>query len=173
MAHRTICVVLRDVIEVVAVRPLPGIVLLACLGFGAASGQPTMHHGRGMHGAGMRTSMLRHRFVHRHGIDAQYAGKTSPLAPTAADIDSGKRLYAANCAQCHGPAGLGDGEAGKSLSPPPAIVARAGKLPIATDAYLYWTIAEGGAPVGSAMPPFKTVLGETEIWQVVAYLRRL
>ena len=156
-------------------RQLTRVVLLACLCFGAAVyGQPGMRHGRGMHGpGGMHASMVRHRFVHRHGIDGQYAGKTSPLAPTAADIESGQRLYAANCAQCHGPAGLGDGEAGKSLSPPPANVARASKLPIATDAYLYWTIAEGGAPLGSAMPPFKAVLGETEIWQIIGYLRRL
>jgi mono/diheme cytochrome c family protein len=96
-----------------------------------------------------------------------------PGAPTAADVDAGKRIYASNCAQCHGPEGLGDGEAGKGLSPPPADVARSSKLPIATDAYLYWTIAEGGAPVGSAMPPFKTVLDETRISQVVAYLRGL
>src|SRR5512139_2294412 len=105
---------LRAIIEVIAVRRLTSIALLASLCSGAVVyGQPAMRHGRGMHGPGeMQASMVRHRFVHRHGIDAQYAGKTSPLAPTAENIESGKRIYAANCAQCHGPAGLGDGEAG-------------------------------------------------------------
>jgi mono/diheme cytochrome c family protein len=49
----------------------------------------------------------------------------------------------------------------------------AAKMPIATDAYLYWTIAEGGVPVESAMPPFKAALGEGEIWDIIGYLRQL
>jgi len=154
-------------------RRLNGILLFAFLCSAGVYGQTSPGHGRGMHGGAMHSSMQRHRLVHRHGLDAAYAGKTNPLTPAAADIDAGKRLYVTNCAQCHGPAGRGDGEAGKSLNPPPADIAWAGKLPIATDAYLYWTIAEGGAPVGSAMPPFKAALGETEIWQVVSYLRGL
>ncbi len=158
----------------IEVRHWIGMVSMACLCSGAVHGQAGMRPGRGMHGAGeMHAPMLRHRFVHQHGIDARYAGGKSPLVPTAADIDGGKRLYSANCAQCHGAAGLGDGEAGKTLDPPPANVATSSKLPIATDAYLYWTIAEGGVPIGSAMQPFKTVLGETEIWQVISYLRLL
>jgi mono/diheme cytochrome c family protein len=44
---------------------------------------------------------------------------------------------------------------------------------MASDGYLFWTIAEGGAPVGSAMPPFKGVLGDDQVWQVIAYLREL
>jgi len=39
------------------------------------------------------------------------------------------------------------------------------------DAYLYWTIAEGGAPIHTAMPVFKNVLNEDEIWKVIIFLR--
>ena len=46
-------------------------------------------------------------------------------------------------------------------------------MPIATDGYLYWTIAEGGTPLGTAMPPFKNVLKDAEIWKVISYLREL
>uniref|UniRef100_UPI003AF98478 c-type cytochrome n=1 Tax=Thiolapillus sp. TaxID=2017437 RepID=UPI003AF98478 len=40
---------------------------------------------------------------------------------------------------------------------------------MASDAYLYWTIGEGGTPVGSAMPPFKDVLSEEEISRIMLY----
>jgi mono/diheme cytochrome c family protein len=121
----------------------------------------------------MGVSMIRHQFVRQHGIDAQYASKKNPLEPTADVIESGRRVYQGNCAACHGPAGFGDGEAGAALNPAPADLRRSGKRPIATDAYLYWTIAEGGAPVGSAMPPFKGALQDDEIWSVIAYLRQM
>lgn len=168
-------------------RVFVGVALWAILSAGAVFGQTGMRHGMhgggthggGMHGGGMhgadgtQVSMLRHRYVHQHGIDAPYADKTRPLQPSAADVAAGQKLYAQQCAVCHGPAGRGDGEAGQALTPPPADLAVAAKLPMATDAYLYWTVAEGGVPVGSAMPPFKSVLGETEIWQLIGYLRSL
>jgi hypothetical protein len=69
--------------------------------------------------------------------------------------------------------GMRHGPAGAALNPPPADLAFASRRPMATDAYFYWTIAEGGAPVGSAMPPFKGVLAADEIWQLIAHLRRL
>lgn len=46
-------------------------------------------------------------------------------------------------------------------------------MPMATDGYLFWTIAEGGAPVGSAMPAFKQTLKEDDIWKIITYLRTL
>jgi mono/diheme cytochrome c family protein len=40
------------------------------------------------------------------------------------------------------------------------------------DDYLYYRIADGGTmdPYNSSMPPFKNVLSEDEIWQVVAHI---
>jgi mono/diheme cytochrome c family protein len=151
---------------------LVGMVVALCSS-ASVDAQMGMRHGAGMHHGGMQMSMVRHHFVMQHGIDAQYASRTMPLEPTTESIDNGKRLYEQNCATCHGPAGDGDGPAGAALSPPPANVALAAKMPIATDAYLYWTIAEGGVPVESAMPPFKAALGEGEIWDIIGYLRQL
>lgn len=37
------------------------------------------------------------------------AGEKTPLAPTRAVVDEGKRLYDLHCAKCHGPKGKGDG----------------------------------------------------------------
>jgi mono/diheme cytochrome c family protein len=155
-------------------RPIAGIALLLCLG-AAFSALAQMHgrHGEGMRHRGQGASMVRHHFVHSQGLDAQYSSKVSPLAPSDDDLTNGRTQFERHCVSCHGATGAGDGEAGAALDPAPANLARASRLPIATDAYLYWTIAEGGMPVGSAMPPFKAVLTENEIWQVVAYLRTL
>jgi mono/diheme cytochrome c family protein len=138
-----------------------------------AQGQSGMGHGRGMRHATAHASMVRHHYVRQHGLDAQYAVKTRPRQPTAEDLAGGQALFARHCASCHGERGAGDGEAGAGLSPPPANVAFAARRPMASDGYLFWTIAEGGAPVESAMPPFKDALGDDEIWQIIAYLREL
>jgi mono/diheme cytochrome c family protein len=151
------------------IRSMPIVLFCAAVAV-VANAQPGMRHGGHMrHGM----SMVRHQFVHEHGIDARYAGKSSPLEPTADDLAQGGALYATHCAGCHGPEGAGDGEGGVALTPPPANLAWASRRRMATDDYLFWTIAAGGAPVGSAMPPFEAVLEETEIWQVISHLRTL
>ncbi len=108
-----------------------------------------------------------------NGIDPRYASKENPVQNTTENISAGGKLYEQNCARCHGSDGLGDGEEGKSLEPRPANIAAFSKMPMATDGYLYWTISEGGVPVGSQMPPFKNSLKEGEIWRIILYVRGL
>ena len=90
---------------------------------------------------------------------------------TPALLGEGRKLFAANCAVCHGAEGHGDGPMAKSLNPPPVDLSVTLSMPVAQDDFLYWTIAEGGAPVGSAMPAFKTTLKPDQIWAVVSALR--
>lgn len=115
--------------------------------------------------------MHRHRMVMLDGIPLDYQGQKNPLAPTPDVVRKGGTLYLTECASCHGQRGLGDGDAGKGLSPSPALLAYLQKRPMAIDAYLMWTISEGGKPLASDMPAFKKELSEDEIWQVVAYMR--
>ncbi len=124
-------------------------------------------------GCMMNMSMIRHHYVMQNGIDNKYADKSNPLSGTSTDIEQGSELYAQNCASCHGASGRGDGEAGKALNIRPVNIARFSKMPMASDAYLYWTISEGGVPVKSAMPPMKSALSEQEIWKIITYLRQL
>ena len=142
-----------------------GIVVLSMV----VRAQMGMMHGHGM----MGQSVVRHQFVMQHGIEEKYAGMKNPIAPSAKSLADGRLLYQQHCTMCHGNTGLGDGEAGKSLDPPPADIAATGKMPFATDGYLYWSIAEGGAPLGTSMPAFKATLNSGQIWKVILYLRQL
>ena len=105
------------------------------------------------------------------GIPLDYQGQKNPFAPTADNLRQGGALYLRECASCHGRRGLGDGDAGKGLSPSPALLAFLQKRPMAIDAYLMWSVAEGGKPLGSDMPAFKDELSEDEIWRIVTYMR--
>lgn len=134
-----------------------------------AFGQMGMRGGMGMMGG----FALRHQFVAQNGIDPKYASKSNPLRATAENLAAGEKLYQANCASCHGATGFGDGPAAKSLNPPPANIAASARMPMTSDGYLYWTIAEGGVPLHTAMPPFKSALTDEEIWKVILYVRRL
>lgn len=44
---------------------------------------------------------------------------TEPWVANEEMVKHGKKLYAQNCAMCHGKTGIGDGDAGKALKPPP------------------------------------------------------
>lgn len=66
---------------------------------------------------------------------------------------------------------MGDGEAGKSLTPSPALLAYLIQRPFAADEYLLWSISEGGKPFGTGMPAFKDTLKRDQIWKIIAFMR--
>lgn len=111
--------------------------------------------------------------IERPAPPAEYAGKTNSLADDAAAVEVGRQLYAANCASCHGDKAMGDGPAANSLNPKPMPLAT--EMKVLGDDYIYWRIAEGGAfaPFTSAMPAWKKILTEEEIWQVIAFMHTL
>ncbi len=104
---------------------------------------------------------------------AEYASKTNTLGSNADAIAKGKEQYTVLCQACHGATGKGDGPAGGSLTPKPADLTKTAKE--ASDAYIYWRIAEGGAmePFKSSMPAHKSTLKEEQIWQIDSYVKSL
>jgi hypothetical protein len=135
---------------------------------------PTYGYGQmGMMEGMMNMSETRHHFVMRNGVDPHYVSKINPLERNAENIEAGKNLYDKSCALCHGMTGLGDGEGGKGLKPPPANITMFIRMHNVPDGYLYWTIAEGGIPLQTAMPPFKQVMPEDDIWKTILFLREL
>lgn len=97
--------------------------------------------------------------------------KLDVMAIYIAGRDPRTPWYAKQCASCHGAQGMGDGEAGRGLSPSPALLAYMIQMPMSVDEYMLWTISDGGKEFGTAMPDFKDKLSEEEIWQIVAFMR--
>jgi len=120
---------------------------------------------------GMMVRLLRHTTFMQYGVPKPYEGHKSTAAPGPEAIAQGRKIFAGRCASCHGPDGLGNGEAGRALSPSPALLAYMIRRPIAVDEYLLWTISEGGAQFDTEMPAFKDMLSQDDIWRVVAYMR--
>jgi|GEM_PF-1366657 len=131
-------------------------------------------YGKGMMGGGsmMRNMSIRHSYVMQHGVDPKYESMSNPLQPTEENIEEGKNLYFQNCVSCHGPNGLGNGTLADTLNPPPANIAASVSMPMVTDGYLYWTIAEGGNFLHTGMPRFRDKLDEDQIWKVILFVRQ-
>jgi mono/diheme cytochrome c family protein len=100
-------------------------------------------------------------------VPAEFAGKTNPFGPEAAD--QGAEIFRTNCETCHGPQGHGDGPAGQSLDPKPQDLSQLQK--IAGDDYLFWRISEGKP--GTSMVAWRGILTEEQIWQAVSFIRTL
>lgn len=101
-----------------------------------------------------------------------------PGADLPANTPAGPRTYARRCAVCHGLDGRGNGPAAPSLIPRPRDFTLgqfkykstpAGQPP--SEADLIRTVREGLH--ASAMPYFGDLLTETEVREVVAYIRSL
>lgn len=93
--------------------------------------------------------------------------RKNPVRVDKASIARGKKIYAANCASCHGASGKGDGPAGKALNPKPADLAAMAPQHPAGD--LAWKIENGRG----AMPAWKGTLKQNQIWDVVNFLQTM
>ncbi len=117
-------------------------------------------------------SAARHAYFRREGVPAAYRGKRNPYQPSIALVLAGADLYDLRCAICHGPMGLGNGQASGQLRQRPADLAGSLSSPDAADDFLLWTISEGGRRFGTDMPSFKEPdLSDREIWEIVTYMR--
>jgi high-affinity iron transporter len=91
-----------------------------------------------------------------------------PLAPSAVpDVVAGAKLYAANCAACHGAAGHGDGPLAKQLDPKPIAFAEKDRARQRSVFALYQAVSQGIE--GTAMPAFAQ-LSEQDRWAIATYL---
>jgi thiosulfate dehydrogenase len=105
----------------------------------------------------------------RRGRYAREDPQTVPLPINDDTMIAGARLYAKDCARCHG--GLpGQPKIAftNGMYPPPQEQLKKSTIP--TDGYgkTYWRIANGMRLSG--MPEFRTQLSETEMWQLTVML---
>ena len=125
----------------------------------------------GRMGVTQHQRMLRHWTFLNEGVPEAYRGAASTVEPTPETIARGADLYAAQCAECHGAIGYGDGTEGRGLVPSPALLTYLVQRPMAGDEYLLWAIADGGAAFRTEMPAYKNALSEDDIWSIIAYMR--
>ena len=127
--------------------------------------------GHGNMGPGQQQRMQRHWTYMNEGVPVEYRGARSTIRATPENVAEGQALYRENCASCHGAEGLGDGDAGRSLVPSPALLRWFVQMPMSGDEYLLWAVSEGGERFGTDMPAFKQSLSEEDIWKIIAYMR--
>jgi hypothetical protein len=106
--------------------------------------------------------------------EPEYSYK-NPLVGDKKNLASGKRLYegkekGTGCAICHGSTGAGNGSLASQFNPPPRNFACAKTVNSIPDGQLFWII-KNGSP-GTAMPNHLKY-NDTEIWQLVLYIRKL
>lgn len=102
------------------------------------------------------------------GQQAEQMDKLRNASPELIEI--GKTTYAAQCATCHGSAGMGDGPAAAAFNPPPRDFTKGVWTQGGTPTQVFKTVS-GGIP-GTPMPAFDT-LGLKERWGIVHFIRSL
>jgi mono/diheme cytochrome c family protein len=105
---------------------------------------------------------------HRH---AEAAAIKNPVAADEKSIASGKTLFTANCANCHGATGVGDGKMGATMKVKPADLTDATWKHGETDGEIFTVIKTGIKPAG--MRAFSPKLTDKQIWDVVNYVRSI
>lgn len=93
--------------------------------------------------------------------------RVNPIKQDINSIVRGDTLYNKNCALCHGAEARGNGPEGKALDPKPSDLKQmSGTHP---DGGFAWKIANGRG----AMPAWKSILSENQIWDLVNYIQSL
>jgi mono/diheme cytochrome c family protein len=94
--------------------------------------------------------------------------KENPFPGDAKSVETGRALYNANCADCHGAGGRGDGKMAHELKKEPTDLTDADSL-ASTDSGLFHSISRGRRP----MPGFEKMLSADERWHIVNFVRTL
>ncbi len=109
--------------------------------------------------------------LHATFVQALGSDGALELPSRAVSIASGQRLYAANCASCHGERGLGDGPASAGMTPAPPGIGSAVEMHDVSPALMYRVVTVGIA--GTPMISWSGALTSDERWDIVAYLTSL
>jgi cbb3-type cytochrome c oxidase subunit III len=96
---------------------------------------------------------------------------TNTVEADAASLAAGKKLFASNCASCHGETAQGDGKAGATLNPKPPNLADATWIHGSSDGEIFSVIRDGVKDTG--MKAFASRMTAHQIWDVVNYLRSI
>ncbi|HEV2642349.1 MAG TPA: cytochrome c/FTR1 family iron permease, partial [Candidatus Elarobacter sp.] len=109
--------------------------------------------------------------IHTRFVEALGSAGAMELPSAPLNLSEGKRVFAGNCAACHGEMGLGDGPSAKSLSTPAPAIGSAARTTNLTPTLAYNVVSVGVR--GTAMPAFATSLTPQQRWNAVNYVYSL
>jgi mono/diheme cytochrome c family protein len=99
------------------------------------------------------------------------AGKMqNPLPETDEVVSQGQEVFLGSCAQCHGPAGLGDTNVGRNMYPP-AMNLTSSHVQHWSDGELFWIIRNGVRLTG--MPSWQSTISDTDTWKLARFIHKL
>ena len=116
-----------------------------------------------------------------NGRRIKVLGLENPLRKDGANlqrsIEEGKEVYYRNCVFCHGDLWDGKGIFAHGFNPAPLPFRGTDTIAQLPEGYVFWRVATGGpglppnaTPWNSAMPVWKDMLSEEEIWKVILYI---
>ena len=104
-----------------------------------------------------------------HSVQRHARGIKVPALDDPAMIQAGLRHYEEDCVICHGAPGVRIGEVGRGLNPaPPELTEAAGDW---KPNELFWITKHGVRMTG--MPAWGKIDSDKEIWETVAFIRKL
>jgi mono/diheme cytochrome c family protein len=105
----------------------------------------------------------------RRGGNPEAAALANPVPASPASVTEGREIYQRLCRRCHGPEGRGDG-GGAGAGGQPADFTDATWEFGSSDGEIFSVIRDG---TSADMESYAERLNETEIWQLVNYIREL
>jgi mono/diheme cytochrome c family protein len=103
-------------------------------------------------------------------IERQAPRTPNPVPLTDANLISGIKLYAADCAMCHGASDGNRSHVAAGLYQRPPQLAKDG-VEDDPEGVTYWKVAHGIRFTG--MPAFGKTLDDTQVWQIALFLKHM
>lgn len=107
----------------------------------------------------------------RWTIPATAVDEKNPLPANAATLAGGKKLFAAKCERCHGPAAKGDGPDADAKHAADMDLTNPAHASRNADGQVFYKIWNGR--LNPKMPVFSEELTKDQAWAIVAYVQSL
>lgn len=106
----------------------------------------------------------------RAAVARESAALVPPIPADDANLTAGVKVYAENCAVCHGAADGAASNVAKGLYQRAPQLARHG-VDDDPEGETYWKVRHGIRMTG--MPSYRATLSETQLWQVALFLKHM
>ena len=107
----------------------------------------------------------------KHSVTVRGKNAKNPLQGTSNNVANGKTAFSHYCVACHGLDGQNTGVPFADRMSPPVPSLKSTQVQSYSDGQLKWIVENGLSPSG--MPASKGILTESEMWEIVVYLRHL